>query len=699
MGWLTDKSNSAHVLTASGDAAVSTATWEFGGGSLQLSTLNGSGMVSAPSSSDWTLGTNPFTIEFWCDPTTLPVHSGTSKDDICLVGTYDNPYAGGMSGTGWGVFYYGNATPVLVFAYNNGSNQQAWSTPWSPTPGQFVHIAITRDASSKLYFFINGVLQGTPANIGTMTSIAASTLPLTIGNSNALTDEWDGFIDELRITNGVCRYTASFTPVGPFPVGSGSDASWANVVLLASFDGSNTYSITGDAATGAVGTVGVSTSETLPLGGVGATGVAAQLGPENMANGNEGLQVSGAAGVGAAGSVTPFLFYPMYLTQPTPTLSAVGWESDKTQNLTGTVAATEPTPQLQVSSPGGWSISTALTMPTPTLTATGLVTNVGVTALTMPTPGLTVGALAGISASVAVAMPLPVLAVTEPTTAALVMPMPLLSAGAIEGAVGTAYLGLPVPQVDINAQVPFVASPALNLPMPQLAANGVTGIVGASVNTLRGFALAAEGATGVVGTATLTLPVYALDVDGYLPMIGVVELTMPSLQLMTVGGPAATGAPATVVMHTETNAVSEYTNYPFNSFAQFNGVYLGAGANGLFALTGDTDAGTIINAAARVGITDFGTSHLKRVDRAYVGYRTDGNLIMSVFTDETVQRDYLLSGNGYAGLHGAFTRFGKGLAARYYQFQIANQNGAYFDMNMIELKPTELKRRIGGFDA
>jgi len=152
-------------------------------------------------------------------------------------------------------------------------------------------------------------------------------------------------------------------------------------------------------------------------------------------------------------------------------------------------------------------------------------------------------------------------------------------------------------------------------------------------------------------------------------------------------------------MHTEAQALSQYDNFPFNSFARLGNVYLGASDEGVFAIGGDTDDGAIIAAAARVGISDFGTSLLKRVDRAYIGYRTDGNLIMRVITDEVNQRDYLVEASGASGLHGNHVRIGRGLRARYWQFEILNQNGADFELNMIELKPTRLHRRIGGGDA
>jgi hypothetical protein len=70
-----------------------------------------------------------------------------------------------------------------------------------------------------------------------------------------------------------------------------------------------------------------------------------------------------------------------------------------------------------------------------------------------------------------------------------------------------------------------------------------------------------------------------------------------------------------------------------------------------------------------------------------------------VFTDEVTQRDYLLTATGKSGLHGNHVRLGKGLVARYWQFEVRNQGGAAFELNAIELKPTQLRRRVGGGDA
>lgn len=386
----------------------------------------------------------------------------------------------------------------------------------------------------------------------------------------------------------------------------------------------------------------------------------------------------------------------------------------------GLMALTLPTPTLKLSAAGAIPLA-QLVLPTPVLTASGASGALGRAALSLPTPQVFAGPQAaltlpvpvlaaagstGAAASVALALPTAQLVATGkvPVVGQLGLTLtPQLNASGYAGSASGLNLTLPVPQLVASGKVPVQADAALALPSLQLAAQGVTGVTGKLALTMRSLALAISGATGVVGTAQLVLPVMRLGVAAYEPMIGAVRLSLPMLRLVATGAQAgAAAAPAvssTLVMHTETMGLTTYSNFPFNSFAAFNGVYLGASDAGLFVLAGDTDNGALIQAAARVGITDFATSYLKRVDRVYVGYRTTGDLVLRVFTDELTQRDYLLRATGDAGLHGNHARLGKGLEARYWSFEVRNVNGSDFELNMIELKPTKLRRRVGGRDA
>ncbi|WP_396328499.1 hypothetical protein [Burkholderia anthina] len=397
------------------------------------------------------------------------------------------------------------------------------------------------------------------------------------------------------------------------------------------------------------------------------------------------------SGVGATGQ-SGFVNVPVAaLTLPTPKLSISG---------VGAVPSVQfalPAPVLAATGAAGVAGTMALTLPAPVLSiGSG-------NALTLPAPLLAISAITGVAGTAALSLPTPTLAAFGPNAAVLALPAPALIASGTVGAAAAAALTLSTPTLAIVGDVPIVAQVAVTLPAPQISISGLAAPVGQAANALRALALAAQGVTGTVGQSTFTLPLVQLTASGYENVVGSVQLVLPHLQLVSTGNAAATvpapTASNTIVMHTEQMGVTTYSNFPFNSFAQFGGVYLAASSVGIFTLGGNTDNGALIQAAARVGITDFSTSHLKRVDRVYVGYRTDGNLILRVFTDEVTQRDYLLTATGKSGLHGNHVRLGKGLVARYWQFEVRNQNGADFEMNAIELKPTQLRRRVGGGDA
>lgn len=344
---------------------------------------------------------------------------------------------------------------------------------------------------------------------------------------------------------------------------------------------------------------------------------------------------------------------------------------------------------------------TALQMPVPVISLQGLTGLAANVRLYPPLPSLHAIGVTGTLGTVALTAPVAQLSIVTSNIAALAMPRPQLSIGGQVGVVGSVALRSPAPILSLAASIPFTGTIALTSTR-QMAVVGATGNVASTAMTLRSLALAMQGYSGAVGDASMVLPIVELSITGGIQVTGSVVLAVPILVLQATGGnPAGVNAltSSTIVMHTESNALTTYDNFKFNSFAAFNGVYLGANDNGIFALSGATDDGAQIDAMAQVGITDFGSSHLSRIDRCYVGYRTDGNLILRVFTEEKTSRDYLMQATGRSGLHGNHVRIGKGLAARYWSYAILNQKGAYFDLDAIELKPTALKRRVGGGDA
>jgi hypothetical protein len=148
-----------------------------------------------------------------------------------------------------------------------------------------------------------------------------------------------------------------------------------------------------------------------------------------------------------------------------------------------------------------------------------------------------------------------------------------------------------------------------------------------------------------------------------------------------------------VTMRGENKAVSTYTNFAFNSFATFNGAYLGAKADGVYELVGDTDAGTPVAARIQFGITDFKSAFSKSIERAYVGYRSAGNLTLTVAIDSSSIVQSVLPTLLGDALHGSRVKLSKGLSGRYWQFSIQNTLGADFSLDVIDVVPTIRERR------
>jgi len=148
------------------------------------------------------------------------------------------------------------------------------------------------------------------------------------------------------------------------------------------------------------------------------------------------------------------------------------------------------------------------------------------------------------------------------------------------------------------------------------------------------------------------------------------------------------------VMNTKSFAVSEYDNYPFNSFASHDGVTYGTNENGLYRLDGEDDAGVPIQARARLGLTNFNKSVLKRLDSVYLGLRADGMMVLKIETEGGVQRFYQLEGVNDMLHRRRVHPLAKGHKAVWWQFELANVNGADFEISEIEFVLVMLSRSV-----
>jgi len=158
------------------------------------------------------------------------------------------------------------------------------------------------------------------------------------------------------------------------------------------------------------------------------------------------------------------------------------------------------------------------------------------------------------------------------------------------------------------------------------------------------------------------------------------------------GGIILDGTEYTVyTLNTNTKAVSEYTNYGFNSFSY----PYAAKEDGIYKLEGSDDDGTTIASSIKSGLIDFGTSLHKQVTTAYLGITQQGSIILKAITVENgIKKACYYKVNAtneeYANTR---VKLGKGIKSRYWQFEVSNTDGTNFELDTIEVIPIILKRR------
>lgn len=249
----------------------------------------------------------------------------------------------------------------------------------------------------------------------------------------------------------------------------------------------------------------------------------------------------------------------------------------------------------------------------------------------------------------------------------------------------------------IGAGISGSVATAGPLPFPALititSANNASIITAA--NSLPPLILTASALSGNVGTASLALPAALLTASGYPNGVLSFSQTFPPLLIVSQGASVLPATYQTWVLNMRKTALTEYTNFNFNSYAEFNGQFLGCGPTGVFVLDQSaSDNGTPIDAVARTGMADYDRSLLKRVPRLYVGYKTDGDMIFRSITSEGGTRSYPLYNNNVIGFTQRRVPIGKGPKSSYWQYEVENVAGADFTLQSILAYPVMLKRRV-----
>jgi len=188
---------SGKTWTPAGNAKLVTSAYKFAPSSGYFDGVGD--YISTPNHADFDLDSVDFTIDFWLKCTELS--AGELQE---VVGKLNS----------WFIFlsYDGSGKAYVGMVFPTGGSEYLTDIG-SIDVDTWTHIAVSVDVSAmELYAFIDGYLVG-----DMYYEFTDNTETLNIGRGvNTFIDDslvnYEGYIDEFRLSKGVCRWTADFTP-------------------------------------------------------------------------------------------------------------------------------------------------------------------------------------------------------------------------------------------------------------------------------------------------------------------------------------------------------------------------------------------------------------------------------------------------------------------------------------------------------
>ena len=192
-----DKSQSVQAVTLNGNVKSSTDQYKYLTSSMYF---DGTGdYVTIGNNPGLHIGSGNFTIEMWLraaavnvgQPVMIRRSSTTARGFVINITSTSANNVGFLAGD---------------------TNNAAWEVSMSSTSNlsndTWHHVAIVR-SGNNFYLYLDGTQEGTASSSVT---IADDTSNLIIGSNEAGSSFFTGYISDLRITKGLARYTANFTP-------------------------------------------------------------------------------------------------------------------------------------------------------------------------------------------------------------------------------------------------------------------------------------------------------------------------------------------------------------------------------------------------------------------------------------------------------------------------------------------------------
>lgn len=186
--------------TPAGTAQIDTAQYKFMGASGLFD--GNSDYIYASDSPDFTLGSGSWTWDFW-----------VRWNNTGGAGTYPTLISQYVDANNFFIIDRDvNNNRLRCQQYESSANVWFFRCPWTPSTGQWYHVAVVRNVNTPL-IFIDGdskaVTEDTTINGKTGGNLAGSMYLAAFGTAGRYVDGW---MDEVRFSSGVARWTANFTP-------------------------------------------------------------------------------------------------------------------------------------------------------------------------------------------------------------------------------------------------------------------------------------------------------------------------------------------------------------------------------------------------------------------------------------------------------------------------------------------------------
>ena len=177
-------------------AQIDTAQSKFGGSSLYLDGVSAS--IYTGDSDDLEFGSGAFTEEAW-----IRFNATTGEQGIF------SKFDGALRGH---VIRYSASNGGIRAVFGSASGAyDAINASWSPSTGAWYHFAVSRSGNT-VRIFVDGSVIGT-LTLANAAAIGGNSEFFVLGFAQTVTDsEFNGWMDDVRITKGVARYTANVTP-------------------------------------------------------------------------------------------------------------------------------------------------------------------------------------------------------------------------------------------------------------------------------------------------------------------------------------------------------------------------------------------------------------------------------------------------------------------------------------------------------